>query len=64
MCAQRAVDDAKEIRLRALRHHAIANQHRLECAALFRGLRRENVGEEIQRLQIAPAPPQIGVSDD
>src|SRR5207253_238841 len=64
MCTERPVNDAEEIRLRALRDYSISNQHRLKRAFLLCRLRCQDIGQQVDRFQIAPPPAKVGVRDD
>src|SRR5688500_17568134 len=61
MRAERSIDYPEEIRLGASGDHSIAYEHCLERALLLRRLSSEDVGQQVQGLEIAPAPPQVRV---
>ena len=61
MRAQHAVDHGEHVGRGALGHQAVAMEDRLVGAGLGRDLPREDVAEQVDRLQVAALPAEIGI---
>ena len=60
---QLAVEHADDVRVRSFRHDAVAHHDRFDRAALGRGLLRQHVRQQLDRLDVAAQPANVGHGD-
>src|SRR5262245_39340143 len=60
-----AVEDAKEAGVRAFAHGAVLGaEQRFGATGFFRGLRGQDIGQQVGRFDVAATPTQIGQGND
>src|SRR6185436_502529 len=60
VCSESTVDDSEEVGLGAFSYYPVANEHRLECSLLLGDLGSENIGQQVESLQVAATPALVG----